>query len=125
MTTSRTVVEAATVPALTAEAAAPPPPLHTVLVVAVHAALTPPLARHESHSPHGALPVAALNELLATQSAAGLHTVSAFSVQAVWMPVKTHVSHASHGALPVTALNVLPATQSLRYTWWGSGRSEA
>ena len=75
--------EAATVPALTAEAAALPLPLHTVLVVAVHLALTPPLARQVSHSPHGALPVAALNVLPATQSAAGLHTVSALLVQAV------------------------------------------
>ena len=89
-------------------------------VVAVHASLTPPLARHESHSPHGALPVAALNVLPPTQSAAGLHTVSVVLVQAVWIPLLAHMLHASHGVLPVATLNVLPATQSLRYTWWGS-----
>jgi hypothetical protein len=45
---------------------------------------------------------------------AALHTVSAFLVQAVWMPLVPHVPHSAHGALPVAALYVLPSTQSLR-----------
>ena len=67
------------------------------------------------HAAHGAFPVAVLNVLPASQSAAtgaALHTVSALARQAVLTPLAVHALHAAHGAFPVAVLNVLPASQS-------------